>query len=270
MNKHKKILNRLYDYLHNEISTEDCRKLENHLASCQSCADELEKIKSIIQITSPLNSPSSKRPQEYWNNFSFEVERRIRLTGTQKTKAQLSIWEKLYTFLALHKRPTLAYSSGLALLILAMTIWRLNITPTPEQIVEQPIFTNEFAKTDDRIEQYFRKSKILLVGITNMDLDRDQPIDLSTERKVSRQLVQEARNLQRQPLDIRSAQLINDLEKILIELANMKEKNDLPNIEIIQGGISKDNLLFKIRMAESVREQSRFINANYITEGERQ
>jgi hypothetical protein len=93
---------------------------------------------------------------------------------------------------------------------------------------------------------------MLFVGLTNMKLHDDENIDLSAERKVSRQLIHEARYLKTQPIDERSAQLIGDLEKILIELANMKEENDISNVEIIRGGIHQENLLFKIRMAESL------------------
>jgi hypothetical protein len=74
-------------------------------------------------------------------------------------------------------------------------------------------------------------------------------------------LVREARYLKQQPLDVRSRQLMNDLERILIELANTEEQNDLPNVEIIRGGIHQENLLFKIRMAEAMYDSAQFMYA---------
>ena len=112
---------------------------------------------------------------------------------------------------------------------------------------------------DYRMGDYFRKSKVLLVGITHMKTEDDQPIDLSKESKMSQELLEDARYLKNQPLDIRSAKLIDDLQKILIELANIKEQNGLPNVEIIRGGIHRQNLLFKIRMAEALCDSTRFI-----------
>ena len=53
--------------------------------------------------------------------------------------------------------------------------------------------------------------------------------------------------------------LIGDLEKILIELANIKEESGLPNVEIVRGGIHQENLLFKIRMAEAMYDTTRFM-----------
>jgi len=87
-------------------------------------------------------------------------------------------------------------------------------------------------------------------------------VDLSSERKVSRDLIEEARYLQSQPLDRRSERLIGDMEKILIELANMKEQNELPNVEMIRGGIHQENLLFKIRMAESLYDTTAAIQGS--------
>ena len=55
---------------------------------------------------------------------------------------------------------------------------------------------------------------------------------------------------------------MNDLEKILIELANIEEHRDLPNVEIVRGGIRQENLLFKIRMAEAMYDSSEFTYAN--------
>ncbi|MDI6766225.1 MAG: zf-HC2 domain-containing protein [Bacteroidota bacterium] len=270
MSKHSDILNQLYDYLSNEIPVEDRSKLEKHLAFCQSCAKELEVLKSFMEMRSLyISEPCNARTQKYWNNFAFDIERRIQSSEIKKQKSLFSVWVKLNSFFIFHKRPIIAYSSTLVVLLLAIFVWRLNIPPTVEQVIEQqPAELTEVKRGDDRVEEYFRKSKVLLVGIANMDIQQDKPIDLATERKASRELIHEARYLQRQPLDFRSAQLINDLEKILIELANMEKENDLPNIEMIQGGIHKKNLLFKIRMAESMYEQPRFMNANHITEGD--
>jgi hypothetical protein len=80
--------------------------------------------------------------------------------------------------------------------------------------------------------------------------------DLSAEREVSRDLIKEARYLREQDIDRRSARLIEDLNKILIELANLEDEHDLPDVEIIRGGIHQENLLFKIRMAELMHDST--------------
>jgi len=105
---------------------------------------------------------------------------------------------------------------------------------------------------------YLRQSQMLLVGVTNMPIDEGQLPDLTIERETSRHLVEEARMLKQQSLDDRSVRLINDLQKIQIELANMDPRNDLPTMELVRSSIERENLLFKIRMEETINPQVRY------------
>jgi RNA processing factor Prp31 len=76
-------------------------------------------------------------------------------------------------------------------------------------------------------------------------------VDLSAERELSRQLVRETREL-RDHLDPQAAQLVGDMEKILIEIASRNETTDRDHFDLIRSGIRQQNLLFKVRMTESV------------------
>jgi hypothetical protein len=100
------------------------------------------------------------------------------------------------------------------------------------------------------MNEYLKKSRVLLVGLSNNRGQGNEWGDLSVERGRSRQLVHEARLLKRQPLDVRSAKLIDDLERIQIELANLDESRAGSDVEPIIAGIRQENLLFKIRMTE--------------------
>jgi hypothetical protein len=97
--------------------------------------------------------------------------------------------------------------------------------------------------------QYVRKTKMILVGITNMKADGED-VDISSEQERSKALLQQARYLKSQPIDDRSAKLIDELQMILTELANMKDQGNAPNVEILRSGVHHENLLFKIRMEE--------------------
>ncbi len=112
-----------------------------------------------------------------------------------------------------------------------------------------------------KMGDYLRRSKALLVGLSNMKTADDEPVDLSVERNASRELVRDARLLKQQPLDPRSSRLINDVDKILIEVANMRPTADKPDVDFIRGGIHQENLLFKIRMAEHFYRTARFDGA---------
>ena len=101
------------------------------------------------------------------------------------------------------------------------------------------------------LADYFRKSKVLLIGISNISIERGERLDVSTERRAARKLFQQARYLGAQAHDERSRVLIEALERILLELANMDQQADLPEVEIVRAGMHQENMLFKIRMAET-------------------
>jgi hypothetical protein len=184
--------------------------------------------------------------------------------------------EWIETLLLLRPKSTYAIAGALVVLVVAFAFRTflptessdvssiLNGKSTSLNHVTSPTSSggeSEFTLPNERVSQYFRKSKTLLVGLANLRTDQDEPFDFSTERRVSRDLILEARYLKQQPIDPRSRELMNDLERILIELKNTEENNDLPNIEIIRGGIHQENLLFKIRMAEAMYDSTRFLTA---------
>ncbi len=264
---HRQVKKLLYEYLREELDSSKRIIIERHLGSCSTCANELAELTSAVDALDLYSSqPSEERTQEFWNAFAFQVEDRLKQGKTQSS-VRVSFKSLLEKVLLLHRRTFAAYSSGIAVVVVCtvgLLLFRDTQQPAQEQLVEQPVLEQQVPVelVSDRLHKYFRKSKVLLVGIANMNADEEEPIDLSAERRLSRNLIHEARYLQNQPLDKRSARLINDLEKILIELANMEEQSGLSNVEILRGGIHQENLLFKIRMAESMYDTSNFLIAN--------
>jgi hypothetical protein len=114
---------------------------------------------------------------------------------------------------------------------------------------------------DNRMSQYLRKSKVLLIGIANLETEEGQPVDFSVEQRASRELVREARYLKQRALDPRVDQLVDAMSRILIELANLSDEQQIPNMEIVRSGIYQENLLFRIRMAEAVYDSTHLLYA---------
>ena len=271
MSTHKQVQNQFYDYLRGGLKSDERSLLNTHLASCTMCSRELEELKRFIESSARSSGlPSDERPAEYWNNFALEVERKIRITEKKETNYSLLLWDWLNSWFIFHKRQIIAVSSALTIVCVAITGWLLYIpTPVDEKIAQPEISSSQFMEVDQKVGEYLHQSKTLLVGISNLDLEDKTQIDLTTEKKVSRDLVQEARYLKNQPLDIRSARLIGDLEKIQIELATIKNDAAIPRIEMLREGIHRGNLLFKIRMAEPMYEMPRLRNVNNIYSGDR-
>ena len=256
MNIHSDIGLLLYDYLQNELAPEERKQVEDHLARCSLCRDEMNHLENVITALPVSVHPGDELPAEYWKNFFPAVERRLQLEERRKRFQPFSI-ELAIHMLTFGRRYIAVLGSALACVIFSIVVWKSTPTPPSEEeqspIVESPV---QAEPASYRMHDYFQKSKILLVGLANMRTDESQDIDLSAEQKTSRELIYEARYLRHQPLDSRSAKLIDDLQKIHIELANMKEHDDAPNIEILRTGIHRKNLLFKTRMAENLFDSS--------------
>jgi len=272
MSQHDKIQRQFYDYIKSELTLLEREGLDAHLISCSICKKELKELNELIETELPLPNtmPSDERPTVYWNNFTLEVERRIRELDADGISRPVSFWDWLSSLFTMHKRQVIAIGSSLAVLCIAISIWLLRTAPPIEIAPVQTVATsNQLDDVDKKVNKYLHKSKTLLVGISNLDLVRDNTPDLTTEKKVSRELVREARYLHGQPLDMRSAKLIDDLEKIQIEIGTMKDNGVVPRIQMVKNGIHSGNLLFKIRMAESVFDAREMYNSKNISSGDK-
>jgi hypothetical protein len=50
--------------------------------------------------------------------------------------------------------------------------------------------------------------------------------------------------------DRRLEKLVGDLELILMQIANLEEKEDLPEIELVKDGVDRKGLLLKINLEQ--------------------
>ncbi len=271
MSVHSEINNKLYEYCLGDLGSSDCAEVETHLSACSRCSDDLKEIKASIQlIGKPATLPSAFRSEEYWQRFSVNVDEKIRRMSNSKKLSVGSLWDRIQSYVIFNRGTVIAAGTACAVIVCVVVLWKV-MTPAPRQ-EEFARLTHEetpaiekatpVVNTNARLGNYFRKSKILLVGLSNMKTEAGHPIDLSFEQQTSRSLVKEARFLQTQNIDRRSARLIDDLNKILVELANLEEQHDVPDVEMLRGGIHQENLLFKIRMAEARYDSSSLIEKN--------
>lgn len=258
---HKAVRQLLYEYLSGEINDQVRSEVARHLGECTHCAGELEQLKQVLHsLPGPVSRPSARRTDEFWSTFVSRVEQRI---GQKRGIRSVPVFDVLRSWLSFH-RPAVA-TTGLAVaaagIVASLVLMKVPDVRQPrEQIVEQLPAVDE---QSERVGQYFRRSKSLLIGLANKKSPEGMPVDLSLERQVSRQLVEEARQLREQPLDPGATQLMGEMERILIELANAENNDVRSNMDLLRSGIREENLLFKVRMAEAVYGTPTFMNASY-------
>jgi hypothetical protein len=295
MSRHKDIRLALYDYAEGSLDEKRRAIVDGHLQSCEACRDDLRRIREALSLVArPERAASEARSEEFWTSFATAVEERIRKRSSRTTRVR-DLGEGVLSYIFFH-RGSFALA-GLAAAILVLVLILVNRpAPTREYVfvdsarskgiplerrsdtaretVEREPGASEPAQpardegtplrvryADNRVSQYLRKSKVLLIGISNLKTGAGEPVDLSVEQRASRDLVREARYLKQRPLDPRVDELIDSMSRILIEMANITRDNQVPNVEIVRSGIHQENLLFKIRMAETVYDSAHIVYA---------
>jgi hypothetical protein len=254
---------RLFDYLKGDTLAEEAGSVEEHLSRCAACREDLRMLREAVGLLPRRGKlPSDERDEEFWASFPSTVEERIAMAKKSRTSVFAAAADRISSFVHFNRTPLLAGSGALAAIALAVLLLMRPAPVTAPAVPGNSPQTGTEAGNPDpagtQLHDYLKKSRVLLVGVSNMRTGGDNTFDLSVERRESRELVHEARDLKRQPLDPRSAKLVGDLEKILIELANSDRTQDVPDVEIIRSGIRDHNLLFKIRMTESALAEAAF------------
>ena len=108
----------------------------------------------------------------------------------------------------------------------------------------------------DQAYSVLSTSRTLLLGMVNFDPEQDDISLLSLDRRrtIATSLVQRTAVLSdelKRSDNLQMSQLLSDLEIILLEIANLDP--DAVDIELIQSGVSRKSLLFKIDIAEMRR-----------------
>jgi hypothetical protein len=247
----------LYDHATGQISDTDRIRLMEHLSQCRPCSDHLQRIETTVHLLSHVSPrPSERLGPEYWKHFSRSVELRLR-EEDRSAPVPASRFVDWLDEVVLGRRRTLAIAgAALATVVVLSFLVRFpGPQPPPSTAANVPVLGVQAPPPSPQVHQYLRRSRALLVGLENLEVPARRPVDLRTERKLSRELLQQAKGLQERPMDLHTARLVGDVERILLEIANTRE-NSTQHVEVIRGGIRQENLLFKLRMAEAAYVQT--------------
>ena len=251
----------MVDALFGDIENEKETTLLEHLDSCGSCSQMFAEMQSTLAVTS--NVADELPPESYWVGFQQRLDERIAAEQQRKPVIKLSaLGDRLRRMFFPPKRPQLAfmYQVGLAvmLVLVGVLIGRYGFTggatstelTTHESADSTAIKAMQLASLT---ESYLNRSGILLLGLVNHDVTSDGNTILNFEHKrdVAGSLVQEAAVLKASLNHSEEAQLlmlIEELEKILLQIANLELQEDMPGIEMIQQGIEGRALMLKINL----------------------
>lgn len=237
--------------LYCELESQKLAALNQHLAECESCRAEFEEMKSALGILSRYERTEPEAA--YWSQYSQRLEQRME----KRRRRIFAKFDQLMDWLNWLPGWTYQAAGAFAILLLGIYIGYLSfgrIEPSREQLAADVKNDVQLNLTGQEAADYLERSKILLLGIVNLDQTKgESPIDFAYQQKVSRDLLNQTIDLK---LKIQGTKyqrlqiLIAELEMILLQIANLEKELDSPAIDVISSGVDKQAILLKINLEE--------------------
>jgi len=228
----------------------ESRSIESHLADCEACRSEFRSLQLV------LNTVNSAPVPERGAGYGAEVWRRIEKRVPRRTHRSLRwyIWA-----------PAMA-----ALVLVSFVAGRLSqrsLVPATTVATNSTSATNAANAANTKVRErillvavgdHLERSQMVLAELTNASGGKGK-LDISDERQMAEDLLDDNR-LYRQTArstgDSAVASVLDDLERVLIDIAHSPTEVSNAQLEDLQQQIESRGLLFKVRvLGTKVRDQ---------------
>ena len=233
--------------LHYYGESDEAPAIETHLAGCPACRQELERLRRVLALVDVQEIPEP--------GPAFERE----------------VWARLAPQLEAHRRSWLSrifpagrhwvLAGGVAALLLAAFVAGRWSQPEPAA----PAVAEAPADVSDRVlvvavVDHLDRSQMMLLELINGEPGRGTS-DLGVEQSRARELVAENRLYRvsaAQAGDEAVTDVLDELERALLEIANAPQDTSAEQFEALRQRIAARGLLFKVRVVHSeMRERER-------------
>ncbi len=228
--------------------SEDESAVEEHLGSCDSCRSDFEELKRVLAAvdTLPVPERSPEYGGEVWNRLRPRLRRRHGIRWPALVSPRRLAWAGLMAALLV-----VAFVTG--------RLWQPGQVPiadqkAPEQISPAQIRERVLLAS---IVDHLERSQMFLLDLSHAAADRG--VDISADRAWAQELLAESR-IYRQSAqrsgDVGVASVLEDLERILIEIANAPERASGKELEEFRQRIDAQSVIFKLRViGSSIRQK---------------
>ncbi|UCE08401.1 MAG: hypothetical protein JSW07_10430, partial [bacterium] len=173
----------------------------------------------------------------------------------------LAWWQRFWQTISFQLNWTYRVATAVALIAIGVFIGKLYFgRPVSQQVetiqtVQVPPTAVEQVSLQQRADRYIERSKILLLGLINFDPNSEDAyaLNLPYQKQISQDLVNEANFIKGEltdPAQQQLRELIEDLEIILLQIANLESEHDLSGIELVKSGVDRRGILLKINLEE--------------------
>jgi hypothetical protein len=230
-------------HYYGETEPADEGRVESHLASCAECRfanQQLRQVMTLVDSAAPVQAPPG-----------FERTAWARLEPA--LDGNRSGWRTFFWF------PQWALAGGVAALVLAAFVaGRVSSTDpsvgTAPTLASTPIDPDRVLQAE--VGDHLDRTQMMLVELANADTDhadvlageQGRAVDLVAANRLIRQSAE-------QNGDVVIADVLDDLERVLMEIANAPADASSNDLTDLQSRITAEDLLFRLRVIASEMRQ---------------
>lgn len=253
MKKCKKIKNMFDESFSHELDEDQKKDLANHLGQCKQCNKEYQNMTILLSLLKEKR-PKEPRP-DFFDNYWANLQNRLAKEGHFKERPGFSL-KNLFLNLQSEYKWVLRSAATLVLIVMGIFIGRIFLPssggPSYNSIssTTPALSAHLIQNTQDYIDQ----SKVLLLALINFDPATDEfyALNLSRQQQISKELVHRTAFIKDGLKDLRQQrllELIEDLEIILMQIANLGSDPDIADVKMISEGATRRGILFKIQLS---------------------
>lgn len=249
----KKIQELFIDALYETIGADKKKILDMHLAHCPQCSEAYAQMRgTLVQFD---KYQKYEPPVEFWDRYWINLEQRLEKKSYKTLSINTWIKERVAN---LRWQPAWNYAiaGAVTMLIVGIFVGKYYFTKVDIAVLDDKTATDSnayYSQSVAHAQRYLDRSKTLLLGFVNHDpkIDSGFKPNFSHPKMISQNLLRESADIKSRLKDANEQmlhELIQELDNILLQIANLEERYDLEAVEVIQSGIKRKGILFKINL----------------------
>ena len=217
-----------------------------HLSGCDECRRELERLDAVLAAldTLPVPDPGADYGRRVWQQIALRLP--------EKSTRWWQVW--------MEPRRLAGMGAVAALVIAAFLVGRISTTRdrTVEKAANQEQVRERVLVV--AVGQHLGRSEMMLVELSNAEPanPKQKQVNISAEQHRAEDLLEENRLYRQTALqegDAGLANILDELERVLLDVAHSPEEVTPAQLESIRHKIEAQGILFKVRVVSKELEQ---------------
>jgi len=219
--------------------------ISEHLAACDDCREELVRIEAVLAAldTLPVPDPGADYGRRVWRDIAPQL--------AEKPGRWWRVW--------FEPRRLAAAGAVMALIIAAFVVGRITKrVNTPDNVANKEQVRERILVV--AVGEHLGHSERMLVELSNAapNSPAQKEVNISAEQRRAEDLLQENRLYRQTALqegDAGLASVLDELERVLLDVAHSPDEVTPAQLEAIQKKIEGRGILFKVRVVSKELQQ---------------